>query len=146
MHSPEAEDHSLDAGTSVSSESAIVLAAADAKLLTEIGFLAADQGDVVRADAVFDALCRLRPGRAYPWLGKTLARFHAGRADDAAMFLERVLCQDKDENAMLQAWRGLALQLAGHSAQSRTLLERVAQGSGPGPLLARTLLGLPEGK
>lgn len=145
MHSVQVPKHSSDVDAYASCETAIVLAAADAKLLTEIGFLAADQGDVVRADAVFDALCRLRPDRAYPWLGKCLARFYAGRADEAAQLLERVSCPDNDENGLLQAWRGLALQLAGHSAQSRVLLERTARGRGPGPQLARTFLGLPEG-
>ncbi|CAM3834020.1 hypothetical protein [Bordetella tumulicola] len=144
MHSPEDRGPSSEVGTSVSGETAIVLSAEDAKLLTEVGFLAADQGDVASADAVFDVLCRLRPDRAYPWLGKALARFYAGRADEAVLFLERASCLDKDETGVLHAWHGLALQLAGHHAQSRALLERVAPGHGPGPQLARTLLGLPK--
>lgn len=124
---------------------AFELDAADAQLLTEVGFLAAYQGDVARADAVFDALASIRPGRAYPWVGKTLARFHAGRADEAVVFLERVQITDNEESALLQAWRGFALQLSGHTKQARTLLEKIAKGTGPGPDLARSLLGSPEG-
>lgn len=123
---------------------AFELSAEDAKLLTGIGFLAAYQGDVARADAVFDALACVRPGRAYPWIGKTLARFHVGQALEAAIFLEHVSLADQDEAAMLQAWRGFALQLSGHAKQARTLLEQLANGAGPGHDLARSLLGLPE--
>lgn len=134
-----------DAVPQARSATAFELDAADAKLLTEIGFLAAYQGDVTRADAVFDALASIRPGRAYPWVGKTLARFHAGRPDEAVAFLERVQITDQEESAVLQAWRGFALQLSGHAQQARTLLEKIAQGTGPGPDLARSLLGSPEG-
>jgi len=129
----------------LSVSSAFVLAADDAKLLTEIGFLAAYRGDVDRTDVIFDALARIRPGRAYPWVGKAVARFHVGRADEAASFLERVQATDEEEAALLQAWFGLALQLSGHAAQARTVLEQLTEGAGPGHVLARSLLGLPEG-
>lgn len=136
---------SSDAVPRAASGTAFELDAADAKLLTEIGFLAAYQGDVTRADAVFDALASIRPGRAYPWVGKTLARLHVGRANEAVVFLENVLITDKEEAAVLQAWRGFALQLSGHAKQARRLLETLAKGTGPGPDLARSLLGSPEG-
>ena len=144
MDRGEAKDHVEHLAVSTAGP-AFVLEPVDAKLLTEIGFLAAYQGDVDRADAIFDALVAVRPGRAYPWVGKTLARFHVGRATEAAAFLERVSSTDEDEAAVLQAWRGMALQLSGHAAQARTLLEQLTDGTGPGHLLARSLLGLPEG-
>lgn len=123
-----------------------VLDAAEAKLLSEIGFIAAYRGDVVLADAVFDSLARLRPNRAYPWIGKSLARFHKGKADEAAALLERQIPQmAADEIGVLQAWRGMALQLSGHTSQAQTLLEQVAAVPGPGRDLARSLLGLSEG-
>lgn len=133
-----------DAVAAAQTETETALAAADAKLLCEIGFLAAYQGDVARADAVFDALVRIRPGRAYPWVGKTLARFHVGLAHEAAVFLERAPATDPDEVATLQVWRGFALLLSGHAQQARTLLQKLAKGSGPHHDLARSLLGLPE--
>jgi Flp pilus assembly protein TadD len=124
-----------------------VLAADDARLLTEIGFLAASQGDIVKADAVFDGLVQVRPGRAYPWVGKALARLHAGRADEAARFLEQQMpkMHGEDEASLLQAWWGLALQVSGHAARAQMLLEQVQDGSGPGSVLARSLLGISEG-
>lgn len=128
-------------------EGSFSLEPADAKLLTEIGFIAAYQGDVDRADAVFDGLARLRPDRAYPWIGKTLARFHVGRAHEAAQLLEQQLVSmtDANEIELLRVWRGMALQLSGHASQARTLLEPIASGAGPGCTLAQSLLGLSEG-
>lgn len=122
-----------------------VLDAAEAKLLTELGFIAAYQGDVDRADAVFGGLARVRPGRAYPWIGKALARFHVGRAEEAAMLLEKqALLTHEQDIALLQAWRGMALQLSGHSSQAHSLLEKVAAGKEPGCELARALLGVSQ--
>lgn len=140
-------DTSSEKKSTGSAETAIVLDAADAKLLTEIGFIAAYQGDVVRADAVFDGLALIRPGRAYPWVGKALARFHVGCAEEAARLLEQQLPNtDADDADLLQAWWGFALQLSGHSAHAQALLEQLVNGSGPGNTLARSLLGLSEGK
>lgn len=129
-------------------ELSFVLEVADARLLTEIGFLAACQGDVAKADAVFDGLARARPGRAYPWVGKALARFHVGKADEAARLLEqqRPKMEGDEEASLLQAWLGMALQLSGHAARAHTLLEPLLEKAGPGGTLARSLLGLREGK
>ncbi|WZB74527.1 hypothetical protein WJ972_28765 [Achromobacter insuavis] len=45
----------------VSQETAVVLSADDARLLAEVGFLAAGAGDAARAEIIFNALRRLRP-------------------------------------------------------------------------------------
>lgn len=128
-------------------EQDFALEADDARLLTEIGFLAAYQGDVANADAVFDGLAGVRPGKAYPWVGKTLARLYVGRASEAASFLEQQIPQMEDEHeaSVLQAWLGLALQVSSHAARARTVLEKVVEGSGPGRALAESLLGISEG-
>ena len=139
-------ENSLGAASSqaaVSGETAFALEAAHARLLTEVGFLAAGRGDVARADVIFGALRLWRPGQAYPWLGLAVARLNAGKADEAVTILEQAHCADAEDAALLDAWRGLALQLAGCCVQSRLLLEKVAEGEGPGPRLARSLLGLP---
>ena len=144
----EGDAHSAsDAAAAVSTpkvEAAFVLGAEDAKALADAGFLAAMHGDVQIADCIFAPLCQLRGGRAYPWIGKTLARFNAGRAGEAVVFLEAVTCDDPEEESVLRAWHGLALQLAGHRAQGSALLSKVAHKGGPGAQLARTFLGIKE--
>ncbi len=122
-----------------------MLDADDARFLAEVGMLAAGAGDVARADVIFGALRELRPGRAYPYLGLALARLAAGRAAEAAQLLERAPV-DTAERGQLQAWHGLALQLAGRGAESRKVLQAAAGRPDEGAALARRLLGLdPEG-
>lgn len=121
-----------------------MLDAQDARLLTEIGMLAAEVGDVARADAIFGALRRVRPDRAYPYIGLVLARLAAGRAGEAVRLLEDAEIADLLERGVLHAWRGLALQLVGRSAESRKVLAEAAAMSGEGARMARRLLGLEE--
>lgn len=128
-------------------EAAALLSPDDAKLLTEVGFLAAASGDVLRAERIFGGLARLRPGRAYPCVGLAVAWMNAGRAADAVVLLEKAQATDVEERATLDAWRGFALQLAGRSGESRRVLDTLAESDGEAGRLARGLLGLAqEGK
>jgi len=133
------------AAQAVSPETAFVLAADDARLLTEVGFLAAGAGDAARAETIFKALRRVRPGAAYPLIGLAVACLNSARASEAVALLESAVIADPAERALLDAWRGFALQLAGRNGESRRLLEAVARGEGDGAQLARGLLGLPRG-
>ncbi|SAI69983.1 Flp pilus assembly protein TadD%2C contains TPR repeats [Bordetella ansorpii] len=130
--------------TAVSQETAFVLDADEARLLTEVGMLAARAGDLARADAIFNGLRAVRPGRAYPYIGLALARIARGRADEAVQLLEHAVLADDAERAQAQAWRGLALQLAGRAAESRKVLQDAAAQPNEGGALARSLLGLGE--
>ena len=132
----------LAAGSqAVSPETAFVLEADDARFLTEIGMLAAGRGDVRHADTIFHALRRLRPERAYPVVGLAVARLNAGRANDAVRLLEDAVLADPQERAVVRAWCGLALQLAGRSAESLRVLAEAAALPGEGGSLARQMLG-----
>ena len=128
----------------VSPETAFVLEADDARFLTEIGMLAAGRGDVPHADAIFEALRRLRPQRAYPLVGLAVARLNAGQAEEAVRLLESVVLTDPEEHAVVRAWCGLALQLAGRSTESRKVLNEAAALPGDGGVLARQMLGQAE--
>lgn len=119
-----------------------MLDARDARFLTEVGMLAAGRGDLVRADRIFTMLRRQRPDRAFPLLGLAVARMNAGRAAEAARLLRDVRLTAPDEQALVRAWCGLALQLAGRAAESRHVLLDAARGSGEGGALARRMLGL----
>lgn len=125
----------------VSTEAAFVLEADAARLLTEVGFVAAARGDVARADAIFGALRMLRPGQAYPLIGLAVARMNAGLAGEAVALLEQACHGGVEDRELLQAWRGFALQLDGKAGQSLRVLNEAARGEGPGAQLARGLLG-----
>jgi len=113
-------------------------------MLAEVGMLAAGRGDLKRAETIFGGLRLLRPDRAYPLVGLAVARMNAGHAGDAAQLLEPIRLAEPEEQALVQAWRGFALQLAGRSAESQRVLSVAAASSGEGAVLARQLLGLPE--
>ena len=121
-----------------------MLEAKDARMLAEVGMLAAGRGDLKRAETIFGGLRLIRPDRAYPLVGLAVARMNAGHAGDAAQLLEPIRLAEPEEQALVQAWRGFALQLAGRSAESQRVLSVAAASSGEGAMLARQLLGLPE--
>ena len=114
----------------------------DARLLAEIGMMAAGRGDLARADAIFGGLRLLRPERAYPLIGLAVARLNIDRAAEAAQLLESAVLAEPEEYALVQGWRGFALQLAGRSAESQRVLCKAATLSGDGARLAREVLGL----
>lgn len=119
------------------------------RLLTELGFVAAGAGRLDWAEDIFHALMLLRPQRAFPHIGLALAYMNAARSQEAVALLERARVsvdegQDGAALADVEAFRGLALQLAGRSAESRRALQWAAdrnQTSDGGRLAAR-LLGL----
>ena len=120
--------------------------AADVQLLTQVGFLAAGRGDVPRALRIFEALALLRPERAFAYVGLAATLLNAARAMDAVQRLQTVRLPDGAEADMVEAFKGLALQLAGRSGEStyvlRRVVDRACQGNASeGALLAARLLG-----
>jgi len=132
----------ISGSEAASTEVAFVLDAREARFLTEVGMLAAGRGDVTRADKVFTFLRHQRPDRAFPLIGLAVARLNAGTPAEAVRLLQDIRLPDADEQGVVQSWCGLALQLAGRSAESRHVLHEAAQGRGDGAVLARQLLGL----
>lgn len=109
----------------------------DIRLLAAVGFVAAGRGDVARARRIFAALVRLRPQRSFAHIGWAMACLNAGRPQEALDVLSAAVeVNDPQERHELDAYRGLALQLAGHSAQSLQVLQGAGDSS-----LARALLG-----
>jgi len=105
-----------------------------------VGFLAASRGDVLRAERIFGALQRLRAQRAFAYVGLALAYMNANRHEEAAGLLEHATVRvDAAEQAELNVFRGLALQLAGRTSESVRALR--AAGS---MRLAQAMLGLGE--
>lgn len=80
----------------------------------------------------------LRPQRAFAHVGLAMAYLNGGRKEDAADVLWRALgmVEDPAERAEIEAFRGLALQLAGRSSES----VRALQAAGAHPL-AKAMLG-----
>lgn len=133
---------SADSHSAALDKAGFVLDSAEVRLLTEIGFLASAVGDVRRAQTVFLALQRLRPGRAFPLVGLAVTKMNAGCPNDAVLVLEQAQASCDAEQNVMDAWRGLALQLAGREGESKRLLMKVALSDGDGAALAKSLLGM----
>ena len=118
----------------------------DVNLLTQIGFLAAARGDAKRAEVIFGALLRVRAERAFAHVGLAMTWLNAGRAGDAVAHLRNVRLADKEDNDLVQAFLGLALQLDARASEAQRVLTSVAQTAEnthatEGALLAQRLLG-----
>lgn len=114
-----------------------LIASTDIRLLTEVGFLAAAQGDVRRAEVIFRALQRVRPAASFPYVGLAAALMNAGRADEAVRVLDEGVEEGGPQDLPeLQAFRGLALQLAGRASESMRALQLAGDVS-----LARVMRG-----
>lgn len=118
----------------------------DVQLLAQVGFLVAGRGDATGALRIFEALALLRPDRAFAYVGQATALLNAGRAGEAAQRLDAAHLPAGPEADMLEAFKGLALQLAERRSESTYVLRRVAgrarqAGASEGALLAARLLG-----
>ena len=101
------------------------------RLLGEVGFLAGARGDVVSARAIFGALELCRPQAGFPFIGVAMAQLNRRHNDDAVRTLERGLgLVDESEKAELNAFRALALRLAGRASES----DRALQAAGKHPM------------
>jgi hypothetical protein len=113
----------------------------DVRLLLDLCFVTAGRAAVDDTDTLADGLLALRPGLEGAALACALARLNGGRADEAVALLRSRQPESADARAVHDSVLGLALQMAGRSAESRRVLEQTARMPGAG--IARALLGLP---
>jgi tetratricopeptide (TPR) repeat protein len=101
-----------------------------ARLLGEIGLLAAGYGLNGHAQAILAAVRDLSPVSAAPAVGASIALMTAGRSDEAADLLERALDEvaERDRQAVA-ALLGWALQRSGRRARSEQVLQALVAGS-----------------
>ena len=121
------------------------------RLLTELGFVAAGNRQLSRAEDIFRALVHLCPRRTFPYVGWALAHMNAGHPQEAVLLLDlaRTVVADADTTEMVEVetFRGFALQLACRNSEGRRALQWAAEryGSGSSGRFARVLLGLEPG-
>lgn len=130
-----------------------VLAPEEVQLLTALGFAAAGAGLWRNASTVFEGLVKLRPHRAFPYIGQAVVLLNRQLPNEAAAALEkgqRVVSGADDmsrpeELGELQAWRGLALHLAGRGHESQLELDQAHRTGAvlSGAPMVATMLGKP---
>ncbi|MCX5590272.1 tetratricopeptide repeat protein [Alcaligenes endophyticus] len=105
--------------TAVSEQTALVFQEHEIRTLTEIGFLAAGQGHFTQAEHIFLGLSKLRPQKAFPFIGLAVTYLNQRLAQHAVTLLQATTLTAPQEHEQLQVWLGFALQQAGspHAAQ-----------------------------
>lgn len=118
-----------------------------ARMLGEIGLMAAGYGLNAHAQAILAAVRDLSPDSAAPAAGTAVLLMNAGRDEEAADVLERALdhVAERDRQAVT-ALLGWALQRAGRGAQSERVLRGLAaSGAGDEPAVQLATALLNEG-
>lgn len=127
-----------------------ILAAADVRLLTQVGMVGAGAGMASATETLFRGLMALRPQRDFAYIGLASLHLNQRRPDEAARVLEQGLrvmgskAADSDR-AMVQAFLGLALIMGKRTAEAMSLLKALLAESRhePAQRIARGLMGLP---
>jgi hypothetical protein len=112
------------------------------QLLTEIGLMGAGHGCIAESEAIFEALMAVRPESELPVVGAAMARLGAGQPEEAVRLLRDKALKINPASDDARSMLGLALRLAGRSAESQAVLRELAEtGSDPRAVsLARSLL------
>lgn len=120
-----------------------LISSADVRLLTELGFCAIGLGLRKEARLIFSGLMRIRPHRAFPYVGMAMLHLGARRADEAVAVLQSAHAVAPDERAEINAYLGVSLHQAGRSRESREALEAAARAVpvSDGVEFARQMLG-----
>ncbi|MGE0329467.1 MAG: hypothetical protein AB7P37_02105 [Ramlibacter sp.] len=105
------------------------------RLLAEIGCLAGQTGDLMRASTIFSALETCRPDAAIPYVGMSVALLLRRNHPEVLSTLDRGLkAVSPGDRADVHAFRALALHMAGRIAER----DRAIHAAGDHPL-ARAL-------
>ena len=114
----------------------------DVQLLTQIGFIAAGRGDVLRSQRIFSALALLRPHKAFPHIGMACAWMNANQAMHAAQYLSEQNLPAGEDADLLDAFLALTLQIAGHTRRSQYMLDQLLQRTSSQPMGAARRMAL----
>lgn len=96
-----------------------------AKLLGEIGMLAAGHGYEKQAVAIFEGLKAVRPASEAPAIGLAVVHLSNGRAEDAVRVLRDEALAVNPGSDLARSFLGLALKAAGRAQESEQLLRDV---------------------
>ena len=116
------------------------------RLLTEIGYAAAQQGLGRQAEPIFQALALCRPESAAAAVGRALVALNRGQAEEAARLLKQDGLKAEPDSRSTKAILGLALRLAGLNHESQRVLEALLaeEEADNSAKLARELLAVPR--
>lgn len=102
----------------------VVLSDDDIHLLSEIGFLAATQRAVARAQTIFNLLRQLRPSSALPVIGLAMVWLAVNQPEKAINLLESVYFEKEEEQFTISVYRGMALFFGGRPNEGNRVVKK----------------------
>ena len=94
--------------------------------LMEIGFVAAGNGWLADAEAIFSGVQAARPDSELPLVGRAFIRMNARQHREAAMLLQQAM-EKNPESDLAMSFLGATLQMSGMNQASRDVLEQVIE-------------------
>jgi len=119
------------------------LTAEEARLLLNVAMMAVGGNRFKSAAKIFDALSLFRPDSPQVAAGQTLALISALRFSECLAYLDGVALRKFPDDAMLLAFKGMALLRMDRRTEAREPLEAAAQQAGD-PAAAQLARGLME--
>ncbi len=104
-------------------ESHFPLVSNEIRLLAELGFMAAASGQVAIAIEIFDALICLRPKKAFPYVGKSIAFLYVGSIAAAVELLSAASQVVETDQEQIWIYLALAFQRMGDVGKARKILD-----------------------
>ena len=106
-------------------DSQFPLASNEIRLLAELGFMSAANGQVSAATEIFDALIRLRPTKAFPYVGKAVALLFVGSIPAAIELLLAATQKVETDQEQIWIYLALAFQRNGVVDKARKILNHL---------------------
>ena len=104
-------------------DSQFPLASNEIRLLAELGFMAAASGQLAIATEIFDSLIYLRPKKAFPYVGKSIAFLYVGLIAAAVGLLSAASQVVETDQEQIWIYLALAFQRMGDLAKARKILD-----------------------
>jgi tetratricopeptide (TPR) repeat protein len=101
------------------------LASNEIRLLAELGFMAAASGQVATATEIFESLIRLRPTKAFPYVGKAVALLYVGSFPVAIELLAAATQVVETDQEQIWIYLALAFQRSGLVGKARIILNHL---------------------
>ncbi|MBC6444822.1 MAG: hypothetical protein GDA50_05220 [Alphaproteobacteria bacterium GM202ARS2] len=114
-------------------------------LLSEIGMMAAGQGQQEQTESIFNAVMALRPNSDVPHIGRALSLMNSGDVQKSIRYLKEEALKQHPKSEGIMCVLALALALAGNKDESQKIVDTIrANGKEEWALAMAESLGKPS--
>ena len=94
-------------------------------LLSEIGMMAAGQGQREQTENIFNAVMALRPNSDVPYIGRALSLMNSGDVQKSISYLQKEALQRHPNSEGVLCVLALALAIAGNKGESQKIVDKI---------------------